>query len=146
MTPREKLIFKFLLTVFIVGLITGFVRHKWFGNSFTDMEEASKITEDINIIINDSRNENIVKEDEFKSGENSKIEQKDIIIIPVKKVNLNTSSKTELMTLPGIGPSIAERIIIYRDNNGYFKDVEDIMKVKGIGEATLGKIKEMVTL
>lgn len=73
-------------------------------------------------------------------------EAKDVQRILTEKVNLNTASKTELMSLPGIGPSIAERIIIYRDEHGHFKKVEDITKVKGIGKATLGKIRDLVTL
>ena len=52
------------------------------------------------------------------------------------KVNINTASKEELMTLDGIGETYAERIIAFRDQNGPFQNPEDILKVKGIGEKT----------
>lgn len=60
----------------------------------------------------------------------------------VKKINLNTASKEQLMTLRGIGESRAEDIIRYREQHGPFKKVEDIMQVSGIKEAAFEKIKD----
>lgn len=62
------------------------------------------------------------------------------------KININTASKEELMTLTGIGASKATAIIEYRDNNGLFKSIEDIMKVNGISESIYAKIKENITI
>lgn len=62
------------------------------------------------------------------------------------KVSLNKASKEELMTLTGIGESKALAIIEYRNNNGGFKVLEDIMNVSGIGEAAYNKIKDYITL
>lgn len=62
------------------------------------------------------------------------------------KVSLNKASKDELMTLTGIGESKALAIIEYRNNNGGFKVLEDIMNVSGIGEAAYNKIKDYITL
>lgn len=62
------------------------------------------------------------------------------------KVSLNNASKDELMTLTGIGESKALAIIEYRDNNGGFKVLEDIMNVSGIGESAYNKIKDYITL
>lgn len=62
------------------------------------------------------------------------------------KVSLNNASKDELMTLTGIGESKALAIIEYRNNNGGFKVLEDIMNVSGIGEAAYNKIKDYITL
>lgn len=59
-----------------------------------------------------------------------------------KKVNLNTATKEELMTLKGIGEARAADIISYREKHGEFQTVEDIMKVPGIKDAAFQKIKE----
>lgn len=61
-------------------------------------------------------------------------------------VNINTATSAELQTLSGIGPSMAERIIKYREQNGFFIQIEDIMNVEGIGESKFNKIKENITI
>jgi competence protein ComEA len=62
------------------------------------------------------------------------------------KVNINTAGIDELVTLPGIGRAYAQRIIEYRDKNGPFKRVEDLLNVRGIGEKTFAKIKDRLTV
>lgn len=62
------------------------------------------------------------------------------------KVNLNTASKEELMTLPGVGASRADSIIKYREKQGNFACIEDIMQVSGIKEGLFEKIKELITI
>ncbi len=61
-------------------------------------------------------------------------------------VNINTASKDELKTLPGIGDGIADRIIKYRTDNGKFSSIEDIMKISGIKDKLYGKIKDLITV
>jgi competence protein ComEA len=61
-------------------------------------------------------------------------------------INLNTASQAELETLPGIGPVLAQEIIAYRESNGSFQDIEDILEVKGIGAVKYDQIKELVTV
>ena len=65
---------------------------------------------------------------------------------PAGKININTATTEELDTLPGIGPALAQRIIEYREANGSFKSIEGIIGVSGIGEATLEKIRDLVTV
>lgn len=59
-------------------------------------------------------------------------------------LNINTASKEELISLPGIGDAISERIIAYREENGGFDTIEEIMEVSGIGEKTFENIKDMI--
>ena len=62
------------------------------------------------------------------------------------KISLNNATLDELMTLDGIGEVKAKAIIAYREENGGFKKIEDLMEVNGIGEATFNKIKEKLVL
>ena len=61
-------------------------------------------------------------------------------------VNINTASKSQLETLPGIGPSTAQSIIDYREDISRFNTIEDIMNVPGIGEATYNEIETRITV
>ena len=63
-----------------------------------------------------------------------------------EKVNINEAMQTELEELPGIGPSLASRIIEYREQNGDFKKIEELQNVKGIGDAKYDDIKDKVTV
>lgn len=60
------------------------------------------------------------------------------------KVNINKATKEELMTLPGVGASRAESIIQYREKEGTFKKIEDIMQISGIKEGLFEKIKDFI--
>ena len=62
------------------------------------------------------------------------------------KVNINTAGKEQLMQLTGIGETRAEAILSYREQQGPFRTVEDLMKVEGIKEKTWEKIKEDITV
>lgn len=61
-----------------------------------------------------------------------------------QEVNINTADATELMTLSGIGQAKAQAIIEYRNNNGDFKTIEDIMQIDGIKESVYEKIKDKI--
>ncbi len=61
-----------------------------------------------------------------------------------EKININIATQTQLETLPGIGPSTALKIINYREENGNFKNVEDIKEVSGIGDAKYENIKNLI--
>ena len=61
-----------------------------------------------------------------------------------EKVNINKATQTELEGLPGIGPATAIKIINYRNENGKFKNIEDIKEVSGIGDAKYENIKDLI--
>lgn len=61
-----------------------------------------------------------------------------------KKVNINKASQSDLENIPGVGPSLAQKIISFRDENGKFKNVEDLKNVSGIGDKKFEIIKDYV--
>ena len=74
---------------------------------------------------------------QYRSAENS---------APVReRVNVNTASVEELETLTGIGPSLAEKIVKEREESGAFDSLEDLLRVKGIGESKLEEFRYEVT-
>ena len=75
-------------------------------------------------------------------GENELFEQEIIIT----KININTATKEDLITLIGIGPAKAKRIIELRQKLGKFNDINQLLKVKGIGPKTLDKFKKQICL
>lgn len=62
------------------------------------------------------------------------------------KVNLNTADAAALETLPRVGPALAERIIDWREANGRFTAIEDLLSVTGIGDKTFAGLKDLVTV
>jgi competence protein ComEA len=62
------------------------------------------------------------------------------------KVNLNTADLAALDTLPRVGPAMAQRIIDWREANGRFATIEDLMSVTGIGDKTFEGLKDLVTV
>ena len=59
-------------------------------------------------------------------------------------LDINTATATQLQELPGIGAVIAQRIVDYRNANGVFQSIEDLMNVEGIGEKKLQAIEELI--
>ena len=68
------------------------------------------------------------------------------VISTDEKININTASVKELQELPQIGEKVAQRIIDFREKEGKFEKIEELMKVNGIGEKTFDKLKELITV
>ena len=64
----------------------------------------------------------------------------------MEKLNINTATAEELETLPGIGEARAADIIAYREEHGAFAQIEDMMKISGIGEKTFAEMEEQITV
>jgi len=65
---------------------------------------------------------------------------------PAQSVNVNTATVAQFEALPGIGPSMAQRIVAYREKNGPFKKLEDLMNIQGIGEKSFLKLRPLMTI
>lgn len=61
------------------------------------------------------------------------------------KININTANEEQLTQLPGIGPTIAARIVAYREENGAFKSIDDLTEIQGIGTGILDNISPYIT-
>ena len=80
----------------------------------------------------------INKDDNINNNSNN------VSAFKVSMVNINTATQTELETLPGIGPSLALKIINYRKENGKFENIEELKNVSGIGDNKYDEIKEYI--
>ena len=65
---------------------------------------------------------------------------------PAAPVNINTATATDFEALPGVGAKTAARIVEYRQKNGPFKNVEELMNVRGLGEKNFLKLKPQLTI
>jgi comEA protein len=127
-TQQESLVIKFLLGVIVLGIVVTSYRH-WIGDEVPSAESE--------ILAFKVAAERIAEEKVRNPHEKKQIRT-------VKSVNINTSNKVKLMTIPGIGPVTAERIMRHREDYGLFESVEGLLKVKGIGPKTFEKIKNYI--
>lgn len=79
--------------------------------------------------------------EELESGQTEKEEEKN-----PGKVPINRADETELDTLPEIGPALAKAIVEYREENGGFSSLEELMEVPGIGEKKFAELKDLISL
>ena len=66
--------------------------------------------------------------------------------LPGRAININTAAEEELRTLPGVGPSTAEKIVAYRRAHGAFRRIEEVMKVSSIGEKKFLRMKPYISV
>lgn len=112
----------------------------------TKVNLAYILDDGIKIRIPSSLDEDISEEDILQedSGENIIQETNTSINNQNESININKATETELENLPGIGPSLAIKIIEYRNKNGKFSSIEDIKNVSGIGESKYENIKDYI--
>ena len=107
--------------------------------SFSEMKEKKldNSTNSKDTISSDTGVSNIVMEEVAVEKNNTN---------EIKKININKASKEELKQLSGVGDSVAQAIIDYRQKNGKFNTIEDIKKVPGIGESKFSNIQKMISV
>lgn len=160
-TKNETRVVLLIISVLIIGSGIKYYKYLFTGDKTkydysTSDAEFKKLTDEarkreFDVINNDTLNsdEAIKLGGEMKAEQDSlesieketKISKKELKLRE-KSINLNTAGVDELVSLPGIGESTADKIIEYRNKKGRFKKIQDIMKVKGIGEKKFEKIKE----
>ena len=133
---------KYTILLIILCLICGFtyildINYKNTNNNFNI--EASKVDKSINLTENKTLKEETTKEETTKEETTKKETAQNLI-------NINTANRETLKSLPGIGDSLAENIIYYRENVSLFNDISDIKNVNRIGDKTYEKIKNLITV
>lgn len=128
---------KYTILLIILCLICGFtyildINYKNTNNNFNI--EASKVDKSINLTENKTLKEETTKEETTKKETAQNL------------ININTANRETLKSLPGIGDSLAENIIYYRENVSLFNDISDIKNVNRIGDKTYEKIKNLITV
>jgi competence protein ComEA len=164
-TKNETRVVLLIIAVLIIG--AGIKYYKYFFTGDNTKYDYSKSDDEFRKLTEDARkrefdaikNDTIKPDDENKISEDMRKEQDSLesvekepkiskkeLKLREKSINLNTAGTDELISLPGIGESTAEKIIEYRNRKGKFKKIQDIMNVKGIGEKKFEKIKEYLII
>ena len=121
------------LAIAITAAIVLFTSGYFFGKT-----SSREITVTQNLSLSSSTAEQDTEESEYLISEES--------VTQDEKININTASAEELTALQGIGETLSERIVEYRETNGDFSSIEDVMNVNGIGESRFFSIKDYITV
>ncbi len=163
-TKNEIKVLLFLFVILFLGLGLKVSKEYFSEESKFDYQKAGKLfyqksgglpysVNDSNIVNDSVSGSNIktdigktnLSEDSLKSLDTKKKKKgKKGENLQEKSINLNTASREQLILLPGVGESTADKIIQYRKDYGSFKKIEDIMKIKGIGNKKFEKMKNFI--
>ena len=143
----------------VIAMAGGFTKNAYTGN----INLSKRVTDELVIYVytdteykknnndnNSKKENNSYQIDEYINNSVSVITSSSVSTDDNKEttelININTASLELLTTLPGIGESKASNIIAYRTDVGYFKTIEDLKNVSGIGDATFEKLKSFITV
>lgn len=121
----------------------GLIKTKYGTRLFELIEEAGGETEEADLT---RVNLASIVSDEQKVVIPKKVAMEEITKAESSIININTATKEMLMSLNGVGEGTAEKIIKYREQNGYFNTIEDLMNVSGIGESKFNGLKDDITV
>jgi len=136
LTRQEQLVIKFLVIFFIIGSGLYFFRTRMAESRFKHQQADS--TAVVRFREQAQKADSLYLRKLSEAG--AKVQRRG------GKINLNTASKAELMQISKVGSVTAERIIAYRNRNGQFQSIDDLKKIKGIGEKTFERIKGEITV
>lgn len=142
---QEQRFVIFLLVAFIVGIGIQYYNKRQPNNISEEWAvEYEKIIKDFQEKSHEMGSENIrINLDSISNQKGLSFTEKQKF---VGKININSASLEELQILTGIGPATALKIIEFRQNNGFFDNIQAIQKVKGIGPKKFEKIKSNITI
>lgn len=156
LTKQELFVILFLLAAFAAGLIIKYSGWQKPGD-YDYLSSDKKFEEQIKLSFKDLEKDKLTPQQEFRTNdlkrfsdslitEKERTAQNEKKLNLGKKININSAYAADLQLLPGIGEIIAERIIEYREQKGGFKNIDDLRKIKGIGDKKFEKIKEYITV
>jgi competence protein ComEA len=142
LSPTEGRVVVFLVVSFVIGMGIKLLNESGattpqFDYAVADSEFAARsagMSQEAGILADDSAGAENARPVRQSKGDVTRL------------IDINVATKDELVALPGIGEAMAERIILYRDENGKFRSVEELMNVKGIGKKKFGDIKPFCTV
>lgn len=129
-TPQETKAVIFLIVILLIG--SGVTLYKKYHPDFAP-----------ELLLKENRN---TEKKVLEPAKSSNVPENISLKITDKKINLNRATLRELDSLPGIGEELGKRILAYRESKGNFSSIEELKKIKGIGQKTFEKLKKLVTI
>jgi comEA protein len=129
-TPQEAKAIIFLIVILLIG--SGVTLYKKYHPDFAP-----------ELLLKENRN---TEKKVLEPAKSSNVPENISLKITDKKINFNRATLQELDSLPGIGEELGKRILVYRESKGNFSSIEELKKIKGIGQKTFEKLKNLVTI